>query len=332
MHEAQFYKKLENKKVKCELCPWFCAIAPDKKGKCRARKNIDGKLYSVVYGKPCSVAIDPIEKKPFFHFHPGTRTVSVATASCNLACDHCQNWEISQADPEETYSENLSPKELVEMALEKDCQGISYTYTEPTTFYEYAYDTAKLAKEQGLYNTFVSNGMINTEPLKKISKYLDAMNMDLKAFTEDFYKEICHGIGLEPIKQTAKNCKEFGIHLEITNLIIPTYNDTEEKIKELVSFVKSISPETPLHFSRFFPHYKMRDIEPTPIEVLEKAKKIAEQAGIEYVYIGNVQGDESTYCPKCNELLISRVGYSVGKISLKGKKCPKCGKDINIVI
>ncbi|MFH1424581.1 MAG: AmmeMemoRadiSam system radical SAM enzyme [archaeon] len=289
MHEAMFYKKLSSEKVQCELCPRGCTITEGKKGFCRTRKNIGGTLYAITYGKPCSISVDPIEKKPLYHFHPGELTLSIATCGCNLACDFCQNWEISQADPEEMEVKEVSPAEIVAMAKAQNVKIISYTYTEPTVFYEYAYDTAKLAHEQGMFNVFVSNGMINTEPLKKISPYLDAMNLDLKAWDDAFYKKICHGMGLEPIKQTARNCKEFGIHLEVTNLIIPGFNDSEEKIKELVEFVKDeLGTNVPIHFSRFFPHYKMSDVEPTSVEVVKRAGEIAEEMGMERVHLGNL--------------------------------------------
>jgi len=289
MHEAMFWKPAEGKKVQCELCARNCVIGEGKKGFCRARKNVDGKLYSLTFGKPCSIAIDPIEKKPFYHFHPGSRVFSIATFGCNLACDHCQNWQISQGDPEKQEVEEILPEKIVELALENKCEGIAYTYTEPTIFYEYAFETSKLAKKEGLYNCFVSNGLINREPLKKISPYLDAMNMDLKAFTDDFYKNVAHFPGgVEHVKQTARNCLEFGIHLEITTLLIPGYNDSEAEIRKIAEFVKSLSPEVPLHFSRFFPHYKMKDVPPTPIETVKKAQEIGLEVGLKFVHVGNV--------------------------------------------
>ena len=289
MHEAQFYKPLEDKKVQCELCPRNCTIPEGQKGFCRARKNIKGKLYTLTFGKPCSIAVDPIEKKPFYHFHPGSRVFSIATYGCNLACDHCQNWQISQADPEKEIVEDVPPERLVELALEAKCEGIAYTYTEPTIFYEYAYETTKLAKEKGLYNCFVSNGLINREPLKKISNYLDAINVDLKSFKDDFYKNVAHFPGgVEPVKQTIKNAVEFGIHVEVTTLLIPGHNDSEEEIRDIAKFIKSISPEIPLHFSRFFPHHKMKDVSPTPVETVMRAQEIGLEEGLKFVHVGNV--------------------------------------------
>jgi len=219
------------------------------------------------------------------------------------------------------------------MALENNCAGISYTYTEPTIFYEYAYDTAKIAHKQGLYNVFVSNGYINPEPLKKISKYLDAMNMDLKSFTSKYYKDLCGVLSIEPIKETARSCKKLGIHLEITNLIIPGYNDNEKELRELVEFVAGLGKDTPLHFSRFFPFYKMKDTPETPVSTLETAKKIAEAAGLQYVYIGNVftNKGEDTFCPKCGKTVIKRVGFNITEKHLKGKKCAFCKQKLNII-
>ncbi len=334
MHEAMFYKKLENNFVQCELCARNCKLAPGQTGVCRVRKNIDGKLYSLNYAHPVSVAIDPIEKKPLFHFHPGSETLSIATVGCNFRCKFCQNWEISQTGQEEISTETVEPEKIVQMCLEENCQGISYTYTEPTIFYEYAYDTAKIAHKEGLYNVFVSNGYINKEPLKKISKYLDAMNMDLKAFTDKYYQELCGVPSIEPVKETARNCKKFGIHLEITNLIIPGYNDNETELRKLSEFVLSLGKETPLHFSRFFPHYKMLETPKTPVDILERAREIAKEVGLEYVYIGNVFGNEgeNTYCPNCGALLIERTGYNIKFVNLEGKKCKKCGHEINLIL
>ncbi|MFH1450472.1 MAG: AmmeMemoRadiSam system radical SAM enzyme [archaeon] len=289
MKTALFWTAGENKSVKCELCPRNCKISEGKRGFCLARKNISEQLYSLVYGNACSAAVDPIEKKPFYHFHPGSKVFSIAAYGCNLACDHCQNWQIARGDPEKMPSEDLPPEKVVELAVENNCEGIAYTYTEPTIFYEYALDTCKLAKKAGLFNVFVSNGMINREPLKKIASYLDAVNMDLKAFTDEFYKKYCHFPGgIEPIKQTARNCLEFGIHLEITTLVIPGHNDSEEELRNVAEFVKSLSPDVPLHFSRFFPHYKMSEVAPTPLKTLKLAEKIAREVGIKNVQLGNV--------------------------------------------
>jgi len=335
MREAMFYKKSKDGVVQCELCPRFCSIKEGEKGFCRARKNVDGKLYAITYAKPCSIAIDPIEKKPFYHFYPGSSTLSIATYGCNFSCDFCQNWGISQADIEKSFEpDEVLPEQLVEMALENNCGGISYTYTEPTIFYEYCFDTAKIAHKKGLYNCFVSNGYINEMPLKEISKYLDANNVDLKG-TDEFYKKICHApAGIKPVQETIKNCHKFGIHVEVTNLIVPGLNDNDAQIKKTAEFVKNVSDEIPLYFSRFYPQHKMLETPQTDVKTLEKAHEIAKKTGLKYVYAGNVPGHkfENTYCPDCNYLLIKRFGFSIEEIGLtKDKKCPSCGEKILII-
>lgn len=335
MKEAMFWEKLEKPElVQCHLCPQNCKIPEGNLGNCGVRKNKDGALYSLNYGKPCSVSIDPIEKKPFFHFHPGSRTASIATVGCNFHCKFCQNFEISQAEVGDIPSREAEPKEIVDFCKENECEGISYTYTEPTIFYEYAHDTAKLAHEEGLYNTFVSNGYINEKPLRKISDYLDAINIDLKAFTDEYYQELCGVKSVEPVKETAKLCKELGIHTEITTLIIPGYNDDEEGLKNVSNFVHDkLGADTPLHFSRFMPYYKMKDTPETPMGTLRKAKEIAEGKGLNHVYIGNVFASEaeSTTCPNCGKDVIGRMGFRITEKHLDGEKCAYCGQDLNIV-
>jgi pyruvate formate lyase activating enzyme len=289
MHPAQFWEPVEEEKVQCKLCARNCVISNGNKGFCKVRKNEEGKLYSLVFGKPCSLAVDPIEKKPFYNFHPGSKVFSIATYGCNLACEHCQNWQISQAGAEKEIVEQHQPERVVELAIENKCEGIAYTYTEPTIFYEYAYEIAKLAKKKDLFNCFVSNGLINRAPLKKISKYLDAMNIDLKAYTDEFYKDVCKfSGGLEAVKQTAQTCLDLDIHLELTALLIPGHNDSDEEIKNIVEFVKSLGKNVPLHFSRFHPDYKMLDVPATPIETVMKAQRIGKEAGLKNVYVGNV--------------------------------------------
>ncbi len=335
MKEAMFYEKLEkNKMVQCHLCPRNCKIAEGKIGNCGVRKNIKGKLYSLNYAKPCTVSIDPIEKKPFFHFHPGSRTASIATVGCNFRCDFCQNFEISQAKIDDIKYSESPPKEIVDFCLKNECEGVSYTYTEPTIFYEYAYETAKLAHKEGLYNTFVSNGYINEKPLRKISKYLDAMNLDLKAFTDEYYKELCGVPSVEPVKKTAKLCKELDIFLEITNLIIPGYNDNKSDLRDLSKFVYDLGEDTPLHFSRFSPFYKMKDAPETEMKTLRKARDIALDEGLNYVYIGNVFANEAenTYCPSCGETVIGRVGFNINETNLTKNKCSNCGEEMNLVL
>ncbi len=317
------------KKVKCYLCPTECVIDEYQVGGCRTRINKGGVLYSLVYGKPCSVAIDPIEKKPFFHFLPGTTAFSIATAGCVLSCKFCQNWQISQAKPEETDYRDLPPDEVVRNAMFYNCRTITYTYTEPTVFYEYMYDTAQIAKKFNIKNTMHTCGYINEKPLRKLSKYMDAADVDLKAFTEDFYSRICGG-RLKPVLDSLVVLRDEGVWLEITNLVIPTLNDDMKKIKEMCQWiVKNLGTDVPLHLSRFFPQYKLKDLPPASLETLENARAVALDAGLKYVYVGNIRSDaENTYCPKCKKLLIERVGYFVKQNNMPDGKCRFCGTAI----
>ncbi len=311
--KAMYWKPLAKGLVRCELCPRKCLIPLGKRGYCKVRENRGGRLYTMVCDLPCAVHADPIEKKPLFHVLPGTKSFSIATAGCNLGCRFCQNWTISQYPPEQTNNYYLPPKDVVEMAKRSNCPSIAYTYTEPTVFYEYMLETARLAKESGIMNVMHSAGYINEEPLREICKYLDAANIDLKAFTERFYGELCDAT-LEPVLNTLKILKEEGVHTEITNLIIPTKNDSPEEIKKMCKWiVKNLGKEVPIHFSRFSPQYRMRNLSPTPVKTLEMAEKIAREEGLRYVYIGNVPGHrgENTYCPNCNRLLIQRMGFHV---------------------
>ena len=328
LREALFYTKLDNNYVKCQLCPRRCVIPEGGRGFCGVRKNIGGKLYSLVYGKPCAVHIDPIEKKPLFHVLPGSRTFSIATAGCNLRCKFCQNWQISQAKPEEVQSINLEPAQVVAKAKESGCKSITYTYTEPTIFYEYVLDTAKIARKEGLKNYMHSAGFINPKPLRELCKHLDAANIDLKGFSEDYYQKLCQG-HLEDILRSLKIIKEEGVWLEITNLIIPTLNDDPKLIRKMCMWVRdNLGAETPVHFSRFYPMYKLRNLSPTPISTLEKARKIALDVGLKFVYIGNIPGHqgENTYCPACHKLLIERRGYNILTNNLNKGRCKFCGR------
>lgn len=326
-HEALFYKKLQDKKVHCQLCPHYCVISPDNYGKCKARKNIDGKLYSRVYASPVSVAIDPIEKKPLFHFLPGTDSYSVGTTGCNLKCLFCQNFSISQAFPEDMPGISLLPEEIISNALRESCLSISYTYNEPSIFYEYVYDTAQIARKKKLKNVMVTNGFINPEPAKQLYKYIDAANVDLKGFTEEYYKNICSA-RLQPVLETLKLLDKMGVWLEITNLMIPGLNDDMKKVEEMCEWIKdNLGTGYPLHFSRFYPCYKMLDRTPTPFETLKKAYQTAKKVGIKYVYVGNVPEEEynHTYCPKCSETVIKRTSFfQISENNLKNGNCPKC--------
>jgi pyruvate formate lyase activating enzyme len=327
---SPYFTPLNGGEIQCELCPKRCRVSKGKRGFCRVRENRDGKYYSLVYGNPCAVHLDPIEKKPFFHVLPATTSFSLATVGCNFECKFCQNWEISQAFPEDVYNYDISPEMIVKKAKEIGARSIAYTYVEPTIFYEYMVDICQLTKKTGLLNVCHSNGFINPEPLINLCKVLDAANIDLKGFTEAFYRDICSG-ELGPVLETLKTLKNQKVHLEITNLVIPTQNDEMSGIKEMCHWVKKeLGPETPIHFSRFYPLYKLRSLPPTPVSTLEKARSVALSAGLKYVYIGNVPGHEGehTYCPKCKKLLIRRSGYMVGEVNLKSGKCKYCGKPI----
>jgi pyruvate formate lyase activating enzyme len=330
LKEALFYNKLDNKVVQCQLCPRRCIISPARRGFCGVRENRDGVLYTLVFAKPVAIHIDPIEKKPLFHFLPGTTAYSIATAGCNLRCKFCQNWEISQVRPEEIRYFYLEPQELVRKVKESGSLTIAYTYSEPTIFYEYMLETAKLARQEGIKNIMHSCGYINEEPLRQLCKYLDAANIDLKGFSNDFYHRLTEGT-LEPVLQSLKILKEEGVHLEITNLIISGYNDDEELIRQMCLWIReNLGPDVPLHFSRAFPMHKLTSLIATPMQTLEKARDIAKESGLNYVYIGNVAGNpyESTYCPKCKEIVIKRIGYTILEVNLEDGKCKFCGERI----
>jgi pyruvate formate lyase activating enzyme len=328
--EALYWDRLEDGSVRCALCPRRCVVAPGERGYCEVRENRDGTYYTLTYGNPCAVHIDPIEKKPFYHFLPTTRSFSIATAGCNLECKFCQNWHISQALPEELYNESLTPEELVEAAIASGCESIAYTYSEPTIFYEYMIDTARLARARGLRNVYHSNGFINEEPLRELCKYLDAANIDLKGFSEDYYADMSDA-WLEPVLRTLRILREEGVHVEITTLVVPGWNDDPEMISAMCEWIyENLGADVPLHFSRFHPQYKLRDLPPTPVERLETAHSLAREAGLKFVFIGNVPGHRanSTYCPECSRRLIYRIGYSVDPSGLDSGACPACGTEI----
>ncbi len=288
---------------------------------------MNGKLISLVYEHPCAIAVDPIEKKPLFHFLPGSSSLSVGTAGCNLHCVFCQNWETSQAAPEKVPSIRVSPGRIVEEAISTKCKSISYTYNEPTINYEFVLETAKLARKNKLRNVMITNGFINQEPLKRLYRYIDAANIDLKSFSDDFYKTYCDA-RLEPVLKSIKAMHKMGVFVELTNLIIPTLNDGEKEIRELCRWINSVG-DIPLHFSRFFPMYKLQTIGPTPEQTLAMAKKIAEEEGLNYVYLGNISinNAENTYCPKCRKILIEREGYQILQNNIKNGSC-SCGEKI----
>lgn len=333
MKPASFYEKLEDNRVRCRLCRHNCIIADGKRGICSVRENRDGILYSLVYGYPCSYRDDPIEKKPLFHFFPGSRAFSIATVGCNFRCLHCQNYEISQMAQEKKriVGERILPEDVVDMAGQSGCKSISYTYTEPTVFYEYAFDIAQLAKQKGIYNNFVTNGYIEEEPLKAIRPYLDAANIDLKGFNEDFYRRQCKA-ELQAVLDTIKLYKSLGIWVELTTLIIPGYNDREDELKGIAEFIKNeIGPETPWHVTAFYPTYKLLDAKRTPAGTLKKAREIGLDAGLRYVYEGNIPGSEgeNTYCYNCKKVIIKRFGYTILEYNLKDGACIYCKTEID---
>jgi len=328
--EARYYKVLEGQTVQCELCPNYCVLTNGKKGKCGVRMNVDGKLFTLVYARPVAVHVDPIEKKPLSHFLPGTTAFSIATAGCNLGCVFCQNWQISQARPEDAENIYLPPKEAVKLAKEYGAKSIAYTYTEPTVFYEYMLEVAKLSKKEGVRNVMHTCGYINQKPLKELLQYMDAANVDLKGFSEEFYVKNCYG-HLDPVLESIKTIKKEGVWLEITNLVIPGENDDPKMVKDMCTWLKeNTGPDTPLYFAAFHPNYKMKNVPPTPVETLEKLAKVAKEAGLHYVYVGNIYGhvDESTYCPTCGKALIRRMGYAILENNVKDGKCPRCGTKI----
>ncbi|MDA3812922.1 MAG: AmmeMemoRadiSam system radical SAM enzyme [Candidatus Cloacimonetes bacterium] len=316
MKEALFYRKLDDHKIRCDLCPHNCIISSGNIGICRARKNIDGILYSINYGKTISISIDPMEKKPLYHFHPGKSILSIGPNSCNFSCKFCQNYQSSQLEVPTTI---ITPGKLLDLCKLHLCDFVAFTYTEPTTWFEFMLDSSKLLKENGIKTVMVTNGFINQEPLKELLPYIDAMNIDLKAFDEKFYNNICNG-SLQPVLETIKTASK-QCHVEITNLIITDENDSEEQINDLVDFVASVNNEIPLHFSRYYPTYKMEN-PPTSVSTLEMAKQIAEQK-LNYVYLGNIVTERNTYCPNCDHLLICR-DHPLKNDIIDGK-CPSCG-------
>lgn len=326
-----FYKKYNETEVRCSLCAHNCRIKDGQRGICAVRENQEGILYSLVYGKVISMNSDPIEKKPLFHFLPGSMSLSIATAGCNFRCKHCQNYEISQFPRERLFEipgTDMLPEGIVTAAYDNGCESISYTYTEPTIFFEFAYDCARRAHAKGIRNVFVSNGYTGTDAIKSIAPYLDANNIDLKG-SDKLYKELC-GAKLNPVKETIRLMKELDVWVEVTTLVIPDYNDSDLDLGEIASFIASVDRAIPWHVSQFYPTYKLLDKPRTPVETLKKAMDIGHSAGLQYVYVGNVPGEsgEHTYCPGCRELLIRRNGYRILENRLTDSRCPKCSHAI----
>jgi len=327
---AAFFRKLPNKMVQCQLCPRNCEVMDGERGDCGVRENRQGEYYTLVYGNPCAVHVDPIEKKPFFHILPGSPSFSIATAGCNLHCKFCQNWEISQARPEKTYNLDLPPERVLAEARKTRSLSIAYTYVEPIIFFEYMTDVARLAKNAGILNVCHTAGYINPEPLKKLAEVLDAACVDLKSFESKFYQDMVDG-KLGPVLETLKTLRQQGVHLEIVNLVIPQLNDRPETITKMCTWIRDeLGPLTPVHFSRFYPLYKMLNHYPTPVSTLERCRELALKAGLKYVYLGNIPGHaaENTYCHHCGKMLIERTGYRIGELHLKDGACGYCGTKI----
>jgi pyruvate formate lyase activating enzyme len=335
--QQDIYKKVASyqeetpRGIMCRICPNECVLKEGELSKCNNRKVHNSKLYTMAFGNPCSVNIDPVEKKPVYHFLPGSRAYSIATAGCNLVCLNCQNWTISQTSPDKTRNFDLKPEKVVEECIKNNCSSIAYTYSEPVTAYEYVFETATLARKSGIKNIIKSNGYINSEPLKKLCSVIDAANIDLKAFNESTYLKLSGG-KLQPVLDSLKVYKDMGVWLEITNLVIPDWTDNLDEITRMCTWLSDNGfKNTPIHFSRFYPMHKLEQLPPTPVEILSNAYKIATDAGLKYVYTGNVPGNEisNTKCPSCNSTLVVRQGYRVASNTLADGKCSKCGHKID---
>jgi pyruvate formate lyase activating enzyme len=335
-HEAMLQEDLGEGVVQCHVCPRLCRVAPGKSGVCRARVNEDGKLYAVTYGKVCSVAADPIEKKPLYHFFPGTTVLSLGSVGCNFACRDCQNWQIAHADPAEAERDlrDLPIRNLSVLAANNECQGVAWTYNEPTIWLEYILDGAQAAHEHGLYTVLVTNGYITEEALDVLGPHIDAYRVDVKGFSDEQYKELCRIPEMLPVLEAAERAKsEHGCHVEIVTNVVPTFNDDETTLRGIATWmVERLGPETPWHVTRFMPHLEFAHLPSTPIPTLEAAVKIGHDAGLHFVYLGNVPGHEgeNTMCPNCRRLLVRRTGYAVEDVALRGTFCAMCGQNVNV--
>jgi pyruvate formate lyase activating enzyme len=331
--EALLWKK-EREGVRCLLCPRLCLLKEGKFGYCSVRQNIEGKLYTLIYGEASSVALDPIEKKPLFHFYPRSQVLSFGTIGCNLHCIHCQNWQIAHAHPGECATQFISPEEAIKLALKYKADGIAWTYNEPTIWHEYTLETAKLCQREGLYTVYVTNGYITEEGLDMIAPYLDAYRVDIKGFNQDFYRKLAKVKDFASILKAAERAfHKWNLHLEVVTNVIPGWNDDEETFKKIASFIRDkLSPKTPWHITRFFPYLKLSHLSPTPLPTLEKAREIGLSEGLSFVYLGNVPGHpgENTSCPRCKKMVIERDGYLIKNYHVRGGKCLFCGEDLNI--
>mgnify|MGYP001040349936 CR=1 FL=1 len=341
LREAMYYTKIEGNAVQCQLCFRRCVIGEGQRGFCTNRRNVGGRLYTVIYGKPCALQIDPVEKEPLFHVYPRSSIFCIGTAGCNFRCSFCQNWHMAHKSLEEVEYAQYSPEELVDLAFEYNCTGFHFTYNEPTVFYEYMYDIAEIAKKKGLVVAFHSNGAINEEPLRELLRFMDAVTIDLKSFKPEYYEYVTEqstsgpfqpsSPPLDTVLSTMKTIKEVGVWLEIVNLMIPTLNDDMEDVKEMCTWIReNLGDDVPLHFLRFMPACKLTKLPYTPVQTLEAARRTAMAAGMKYVYIGNVPGHEgnSMFCPSCGECLIARYHFLVLSYNLDGDKCKFCGYEI----
>jgi len=330
--ETMFYERLENNAVRCNICFRNCVIQEGERGFCRNRENVGGTLYNIVYGKPSAVMVDPVEKEPQFHFLPGSRILCLGSAGCNFRCRYCHNWHLSQRSIEEIgHSGPLPPEEVVNMAKRQNVPTISFTYNEPTSLFEYLYDVAKLARAEGIRVIFHSNGSMSPEPLRALLPYVDSVTIDLKGFTDEFYEKVSDA-QLAPVKRTLEIIREEGVWLEVVNLVVPTLNDDANDIRRMCEYIHdTLGADTPLHFTRFFPNYRLTDLPPTPVETLEKAHAIARDVGLKYVYLGNVPGHRynSTFCPHCGETLINRYHFSVHGVHMEDGHCRTCGEPVS---
>jgi pyruvate formate lyase activating enzyme len=325
-HEGFLYKKRANKKVVCGICPNRCVMEPGDRSVCRSKVNVDGTMYTLAYGNPCSVNIDPVEKKPLFHFKPRSKTFSIATTGCNFRCLNCQNWEISQAKPHEVRHYDFFPDDVIDAVQRSGAPSIAYTYSEPITFFEYMLETARLARENGVDNLLVSNGYINRKPLLELCKVLDGANINLKSLSDDIYRKL-NGGRLQPVLNTFKTMHEQGVHFEMTNLVVPGYVDDGDMVKQMCRWIlENLGPDYPLHFLRFFPKYKLDRLAPTPLSTLIRFRELAMAEGIRYVYVGNASFREgnNTYCHHCKKLLVERLGYIIPTYNLDGDRCKYC--------
>lgn len=325
------YRKKENEKVSCFLCSHHCLISNGKFGICNVRENKGGILFTHAYGELIAQSVDPIEKKPFYHFLPGSKSFSIAAIGCNFQCGFCQNWQISQAKEARALglgSEEVKPEDVIKQAKQTASRSISYTYSEPTIFFEYAYEISQLAKKEGLFNVFVTNGYMTKETVKTIAPYLDAANIDLKSFRDDYYGKVCGG-RLTPVLKSIESMKKLNIWIEITTLVVPGQNDSEGELEKIAGFLAGLDPSIPWHISRFYPQYKMEDLESTPLETLTQAYNIGKDAGLRYVYLGNVGKGDNTYCNQCHRLLIERSGFSIKAYHVKEGRCPDCSQSIH---